>query len=94
VSRTGSLVSNAEWCFKVDKAVDDVEHTVDFTIQTRAGVNPGTSDDVRVSFLSEGKYVSSKQANTVLQGIYNDASTQTLAQYISTRQPYIQFQVT
>ena len=93
-SLTGSIVQAADWCYPVTKAVDDTEHTIDLIVQADAGQNPDTTnDDVTVSFLSEGTYVSTDVLNTVKTGVYTDAATQVLAGYDSTRTPRIVFQI-
>lgn len=91
---TGSIVQAADWAFPVDKAVDDVEHVVDFVMQADSGQNPDTTnDDVTVSFLCEGNFVSSDVANTIKTGVYTDAATQLLVSSDAGYVPQIVFQI-
>jgi len=90
---TAGLISNSEWCFPHNGAIDDNEHIIGLTIQARSGVNPAVTEDVRVSILGEGTFISAKLPNTFLTGVYTDNSTQALVGYMTDATPYVTLKV-
>jgi len=94
---TGSLVSSAEWCYKVPPSVHqgigDTQKEILFRIKARSGQDPDTSnDDITISFLGVGRYLSSK-APIIEEGIYTDGSSQTLVVSDSAEVPKIVYQI-
>jgi hypothetical protein len=71
--------SGEEYCYLVTGIPitnnDDIE--VEFTFNALSGVNPGTSDDINVTFASIGAYQSTTDSTNVLRGAVKDDSSQT-----------------
>lgn len=79
-SSTGTLITSAEYAYKLGdgKTIRDTEKQFQIKVDARSGVNPDSSDDIKVCFLSAGKFISSKYSNKIVDGIYSDGSTQSL----------------
>lgn len=89
-SLSGSLISQAEYCFKLTDdgaTLGDTEKKVLMRFNAKSGANPTTSDDIEVQWLPVGRYYSNKVTNTIKQGIYDDQATGVLVVPASNRRP-------
>lgn len=73
-----------EYGYKIG-SVGDAETQLTYYQRTASGINPTGADAINVDFCAEGRYNSLKQADTLLVGCWNDATTE--AQVAS---PYLQ----
>ena len=90
----GTLVQASEFCYRASAPISDGLHTLFLTVKASSGNNPDTTaDDLRLCVLGEGTFESSRRANTILQGIYNDAGTKALVVYDANRNPCLDFNI-
>tara|TARA_Y100000034_G_C6900277_1_gene416129 strand:- start:76 stop:1125 length:1050 start_codon:yes stop_codon:yes gene_type:complete len=71
-----SALNGYEYCYNIGQ-ITGTARTIDFFIQTAAGVNPGTSDRPLLRFVAEGRYQSNKDVDAqgdkaILVGAFQD----------------------
>ncbi len=93
---TGSILNTADYCYLMGdgQAIGDTSIIVDFFIKARSGQNPDTTDDdVAISFLSSGRYLSADVPDTINTGIYDNEASQALVTVTSTDTPTLTLQI-